>query len=120
MKGESGMHIFKSLFGKPGAADEKVKVLKKTDYIKHLKELNGILIDVRTPKEYIEDHIENARNINWYDPKFKEKIRRLDKTRPAFIYCRSGARSARAAKSFIKAGFSKVYDLKGGFLAFQN
>lgn len=113
------MHIFKCLFGFGSRTHAKIQVLKKSQFKKYLLETKGILIDVRTPKEFIEDHIENARNINFYDSRFMTKIVSLNKDQPVFIYCRSGARSARAAKKMVKQGFSKIYDLKGGFLAWQ-
>lgn len=113
------MHIIKSLFSFGSRTNAKIQVLKKDQFKKYLFDTQGVLIDVRTPKEFIEDHIENARNINFYDSRFMTRIKSLNKDQPVFIYCRSGARSARAAKKMIKSGFSMIYDLKGGFLAWQ-
>ncbi|MDT0650381.1 rhodanese-like domain-containing protein [Autumnicola edwardsiae] len=113
------MNIFKNLFGFGSRANAKIEILKKAQFKKHLLETQGVLIDVRTPKEFIEDHIQNARNINFYDSRFMTNVKNLDKDQPVFIYCRSGARSSRAARKMIKQGFTKIYDLKGGFLAWQ-
>lgn len=71
------------------------------------------LLDVRTPEEFQEGHLENAININWNDPNFIQQTHHLDKTQPLYIYCKSGRRSAAAAQQLSEEGF-EVYDLKGG------
>ena len=74
------------------------------------------LVDVRTPEEYNEGHIDHARLINIKDTStFDKEIQSLDKQRPVFIYCRSGKRSQQAALRLSEAGF-KVIDLEGGYL----
>ena len=72
------------------------------------------LVDVRTPEEFSEGYIENAQNIDFKSPTFDEDIKKLDKSRPVIVYCKSGTRSAKSAKKLIEAGFEKVYDLEGG------
>jgi len=79
------------------------------------------LIDVRTPDEFKAGHIKNAKLINFYDSNFKEQsIKILDKNKPVFLYCRSGGRSAKSAKIYKEAGFTKVYNLLGGFNAWSS
>ena len=78
------------------------------------------LIDVRTPKEYGQGHIKNARLINFFDDNFEKKaFKGLDKNQPVFVYCASGGRSAKASKMYQEAGFKKVYNLLGGFRAWS-
>jgi len=77
------------------------------------------LIDVRTPEEYSEGHIENSQNIDFKSPTFGEDILVLDKTKPVIVYCRSGKRSGNSSKILMKAGFIKVYDLEGGILEWE-
>ncbi|MEM0518202.1 MULTISPECIES: rhodanese-like domain-containing protein [Aequorivita] len=74
------------------------------------------LIDVRTKEEYGEDHLETAQNICVTDDDFKEKVAKLDKDEPVYLYCRSGKRSARAAQIMKEMGFKEIYDMEGGFL----
>lgn len=74
------------------------------------------LVDVRTPDEYSQGHIKNAKNINFFDGDFVDQMSKLNKDEAVYIYCRSGGRSGRAAKKLKAAGFKRVYDLKGGFL----
>ena len=72
------------------------------------------LVDVRTPEEFEEGYISKAQNINFESPTFDDDITQLDKNKPVILYCQSGGRSARCADKMVKAGFVKVYDLKGG------
>jgi rhodanese-related sulfurtransferase len=77
------------------------------------------IIDVRTPEEFNEGNIPQAQNINIYDADFESKIEALDKTIPIFIYCKSGGRSANASQLLQEKGFKKVYELKGGMMAWE-
>lgn len=79
------------------------------------------LVDVRTAREYKSGYIANAINIDLFRPgHFKIEIEKLDKTKPVFLYCRSGQRSRKAAKKLVKWGFSEIYDLEGGILNWEN
>lgn len=80
---------------------------------------NAQIVDVRTPKEYNAGHLKNATNINVLANTFKTEIAKLDKNNTYYIYCRSGKRSARAAGIMKNLGFTSVYDLRGGFLAWS-
>ena len=77
------------------------------------------LIDVRTPAEFREGHIENATNIDVTGADFETKIQALDKSKPVYVYCRSGHRSNIASKKMEEAGFKQIYDLKGGIKAWS-
>ena len=93
-------------------------LLSVDDFDKKLKEKSEVyqLIDVRTPAEFANGHIRKASNINFTDDDFEEVAKkRLDKTRPVFVYCFSGKRSTDAAIFLRGLGFKEVYDLSGGF-----
>ncbi len=77
---------------------------------------NAQLLDVRTPGEFQDGYIPNAINIDYKNSNFSEKIKELDKSKPVFVYCLAGARSADAAKILAENGFNEIYDLKGGYL----
>lgn len=79
-----------------------------------------ILLDVRTPGEYNDGHIKNALNIDWYSPDFKEQVSKLDKSKPVFVYCKSGGRSGQAVQMLKGMGFTEVYDLDGGITRWKN
>ncbi len=75
-----------------------------------------ILLDVRTPEEFAKGHLVKAQNIDYRNPNFQAQIKELDKTKPVFVYCLAGARSAAAVEILRQNGFNTVYDLKGGYL----
>ncbi len=73
-----------------------------------------ILIDVRTPTEYENGHIESAINIP-YDV-IKDKINEITEDKDAVIklYCRSGGRSGIAKNRLDKLGYKNVTN-EGGY-----
>lgn len=74
------------------------------------------LLDVRTPEEYAGGHIGNAANIDWNGDDFEKKAATYDKSKPVYVYCKIGGRSAKAADKLASMGFSKVYNLDGGIM----
>jgi rhodanese-related sulfurtransferase len=78
------------------------------------------LLDVRTPEEVAEGALEGAQNINFYDADFKDKLSKLDKNKPVFVYCRSGGRSGKCAQMCKDMGFKEIYDMKGGWLNYSS
>lgn len=79
---------------------------------------NAIILDVRTPDEYAKGHIANAKNMDWNGADFKTASSGLDSTKPVFVYCMSGGRSASATDFLIKKGYS-VYELDGGIMQWK-
>ncbi|MBT8385819.1 MAG: rhodanese-like domain-containing protein [Ignavibacteria bacterium] len=83
-------------------------------------EYQFILIDVRTEKEYLAGHIENA---VWLPRGFIEfKIQKLisDPETEIIVYCKRGSRSALSAYTLIEMGYKNVLNLKGGFEEWVN
>jgi thioredoxin len=90
------------------------------EFEKQLINANGEqLIDVRTPQEFEKYRITGAKNIDFRNPDFQEKIEKLDKNKPVLIYCLAGPRSKAALDVFQKAGFKTVYELSGGINAWS-
>src|SRR5690606_37115598 len=88
------------------------KQLTTDEFEKQLtKSADAQLLDVRTPEEYGEGHLAKAANIDYKSPDFKEKIAKLDKNKPVYVYCLSGGRSAAAANTLHESGFKEVYDM---------
>ena len=77
------------------------------------------LIDVRTPVEYREVHVEIARNIplDQLDVTAQMQGRNSSASEPLYVICRSGSRGQQACEKFLKAGFSNVVNVEGGTLA---
>ena len=81
---------------------------------------NGpIIIDIRTSGEFTEGHLKGARQIDYLEEGFADKIRKLDRSRPYLIHCHSGGRSARSLTLWKEMKFEKVYHLDGGILAWE-
>ncbi|MGB5693720.1 MAG: rhodanese-like domain-containing protein [Flavobacteriaceae bacterium] len=73
-----------------------------------------VLIDVRTPEEYQEGHLDGAININWFDPDFTQQVEALGQKKGIYVYCKKGGRSAKAAAMLDSLGYSAT-DLLGGY-----
>lgn len=79
------------------------------------------LVDVRTFAEFCEARIASDKvvNIDALQPDFaNEAVKKLDKRCSVAVYCRSGRRSADAAKKLSELGYD-VIDLRGGILEWQ-
>lgn len=77
------------------------------------------VLDVRTPAEISEGMIPGAQHIDITTSEFVEKAGVLDRNRTWLVYCRSGGRSARAVQVLQSIGFTKLYNMSGGFLLWQ-
>ena len=77
------------------------------------------LVDVRTPEEYKGNHLKGAQNICVTSDDLKEKVKILDKNKPVYVYCYKGGRSAQAALELKELGFTKIYDMDGGILLWE-
>jgi thioredoxin len=78
------------------------------------------IIDVRTAEEFQSGALFNATNINSGSLDFLKQIEKLDKSKPVYLYCLSGARSAGAMNKMVTRGFTNVYSMEGGILAWKN
>lgn len=85
-----------------------------------IKSENVQILDVRTKKEFDEGHLAEAKQIDIKNEDFMKTARTvLDKSKTIAVYCRSGKRSADAAKQLSDAGY-KVINMKGGILKWEN
>lgn len=95
---------------------EEVKVISVEEVREAMGNGEFQLIDVRTIEEFGEGHLKNAKNICVTDDDFKEKVAKLNRDEPVYLYCRSGKRSARAGEILREMGFTEIYDMDGGIL----
>lgn len=103
--------------GAKGKGADAVRVLAVSDFKKAIDKKGVQLVDVRTPGEFSQGHIEGAANIDVEAAGFKEAVAGLDKNKPVAVYCRRGGRSHNASLILKEMGFKKIYDLKGGYTA---
>ena len=101
------------------AKQEKYETLAVEDFSQRMMSKSVVLVDVRTPKEFAEGHLEGATNVAWGDDFEKQwKAARIKKRFTVAVYCRSGRRSKAAAAALVKQGY-KVIELDGGIMAWQ-
>ena len=76
----------------------------------------SIILDVRTDAEVEEGMIPDAIHLDIHQGQgFISALEKLDKTNHYYVYCRSGARSGQACSIMKQLGFTKAYNLLGGF-----
>lgn len=106
-------------FGTTGcsAQSDSIDTLAPQAFIKQAKaDTTAIILDVRTPGEYKEEHLAGAQQLDFLNTSvFDAGIKLLDKSHTYYIYCRSGKRSHNACIKMKKQGF-KVFDMEGGIL----
>jgi rhodanese-related sulfurtransferase len=95
------------------------KDLSVQEFNKKMKERPGTLLDVRTKGEIAKGAIPGHTSIDFFDEAFEEKIEKLDKSKPVYVYCASGGRSGEAMELMQKKGFSEIYNLDGGYSAWS-
>ena len=87
--------------------------LDKTDFTQEeateiYERTNALLIDVRTPEEYRENHIEGAVNIPVYEiDNIKNEI--IDQNKVILVYCKTGKRSKIVKQILIQNGYKNVH-----------
>lgn len=96
-----------------------VKEVAPQEAIRLINQQDAAVVDVRLENEFRDGHILNAVNapLGSLDAKVKDLNRYKDK--PIILNCRSGQRSAQAARILRKHGFEQVYNLAGGLMAWE-
>lgn len=78
-----------------------------------------VVLDVRTPAEWEDFRLGDSILVDFYEPDFADRIAALDRNAPYVMYCRSGNRSATAARLMRDLGFTEVYEIAGGIQAWR-
>ncbi len=98
-----------------GVSKAQTTNLAPQDFIIKIKATKDAqLLDVRTPQEWQAGRIASSNCMNFNDADFKQKIEKLDKNKPVFVYCAAGGRSGKATPLLQAAGFKYIYNLTGG------
>jgi rhodanese-related sulfurtransferase len=90
--------------------------LSVSEFSSKVAEAGVITLDVRTPGEFNEGHIEGAILVDFQSGNFENEIASFDKSKTYAVYCRSGNRSGQAVKVMRDAGFTDLYNLDGGVI----
>ena len=120
MKSLSILPVTLLLAATPISAAEPVKQRPVTVEVAEQHLAKGAqLLDVRTKAEWDDGHLKGAELVTVTEDGFMEKAKAaLDPKKPVLVYCRSGNRSAKAAKQLRDAGFT-VHDMAGGIVAWK-
>lgn len=90
------------------------------DFEKNLDTAKIQLLDVRKPEEYKAGHLNGAFQADWLDKKqFEERVQYMDKSKPVYVYCLVGGRSAAAANWLAEKGFKNIVNMQGGVAAWK-
>jgi|MDTC01.1.fsa_nt_gb rhodanese-related sulfurtransferase len=115
-----------SFFAVPAWSDDSASVSKNVDAKRggvliesHKDSKDLVVLDVRTAGEFGKSRIAGAKNIDVLATDFKVKAKQLDKNKSYLVHCRSGKRSQTAFKALKSLGFTKLYHLDGGMLAWE-
>ena len=83
----------------------------------HIGDTNFVILDVRQIGPFEAGHIQNAINIDYYDPNFSSLINALDHNKIYLVHCQSGGRSAITFSMMQTQLFREVYNMLGGMSA---
>jgi len=90
------------------------------DLISNNKEVDDVvIIDVSTPQEYKDLHLEGAINVSLLSRFFKSRLDVMNKNKTYVVYCKVGGRSKIAQKLMQQLGFRTVYNIVGGTLLWE-
>jgi len=78
-----------------------------------------VIIDVSTPQEYKDLHLEGSINLNLLSRFFKTRLDVMNKSKTYVVYCKVGGRSKIAQKLMQQFGFRTVYNVVGGTLLWE-
>jgi rhodanese-related sulfurtransferase len=110
--------FFLAMPGAPGAGSDPgrhVEPGKARELILENKGNPGFsILDVRTPGEFAEGHLEGAVLVDYRSPRFRQEMAQLDREKTYLVYCRTGNRSAHALETMKDLGFRSIYHLEGG------
>lgn len=79
-----------------------------------------VLLDVRTPHEFLEGHITRSKNVALSELMRRVEVEFPDKDETIFVYCQSGSRSNQAVGLMMRLGFTHVYNMTNGLLAWKS
>ena len=80
----------------------------------------ALMVDVRKPEEFAAGHIANARNVPFAELVAAPEGTLKKSSKKVYVtVCDTGTFAGRAANALRKAGFEKVFSLKGGLTAWR-
>jgi rhodanese-related sulfurtransferase len=102
------------------SSSSSVQTVGPQEWLTKSQEQGVVVLDVRTPGEFAQGHVDGAVNVDVESGTFDQQIEKLDKGATYVVYCRSGNRSKVATDAMAGAGFTSVYNLQGGLVDLQS
>ena len=95
------------------------KEVASAEAVKLIANIQPLILDVRTAREYKSGHLENSTLLPVQE--FQKRVGELAsyKNKPVFVYCRTGNRSTVAAKILVDKGFTNVVNLRRGIVEWR-
>jgi phage shock protein E len=103
------------------------KVVAKAEPVRHVEPAEArkllkenpkvVILDVRTPREFVGGHLEKARNLDFQGKDFARQLEQLDRDKTYLVHCAAGGRSTKSLEVFQQLGFKSVVHLDGGLNA---
>lgn len=108
---------FSNLLAFPSLSKSKNSGLSPAEVVIQVNDKDAQLVDVRTSNEFSKGSLAGAVNIPAAD--LVSRLDTLDKNRPVILITQNGRRAQQELKQFKSKGFSDVYVLEGGLVAWQ-
>jgi len=85
------------------------------EFLQSADPAQSAILDLRTPEEFAEGHLEGALNVDFQADDFRSQIEKLDPQLTYVIHCQSGGRSGRAIDDFKSLGFERILHMSDGY-----
>ena len=76
-------------------------------------EAGALVIDVRSPEEFAEGHLDGAIRIDWHDAEAIARAIGVNKQRQVVVYCRSGNRAGKSIDKMKALGYDNIFNATG-------
>ena len=108
------------LLARSFAGAKGIKDVNATEAVRLINQQDAVVLDVRTEDEFKGGHVLNSIHIPV--GLLQNRINELEdyKSKPVIVNCRTGNRSAAACSVLRKQGFTSIFKLQGGILAWEN
>jgi rhodanese-related sulfurtransferase len=96
-----------------------VPLLEPEEAEEFIQNQQPVILDVRTDEEQSVSRIQGSRFFD-YESFIMEQVQDIPKDQPILVYCALGYRSEKIGEKLLAAGYTQVYNLKGGIIHWKN
>jgi rhodanese-related sulfurtransferase len=99
--------------------DNTVPLIEPEEALDYIAQQDPVILDIRSVEEQKISIIGGSRPLD-YDSFTLDQVPDIPKERPILVYCALGYRSEKIGQQLLEAGYSQVYNLKGGIIHWKN